>query len=122
MKPAHKIPTPTVSLDLTTTFVRVEFPRPTSAERARLWKRALHGVPRRGAAGDLPALANAFRLSGGQIRDAVATARNLARWRGPAHARLSLADLTAACRLHSNLTLATLARHITPHSLLSKLS
>ena len=97
-----------------TAFVRIEFPRPTYAERLRLWTTALDGDIPPEANVDLTALANQFRFSGGQIRDAAATAHNLMRWRDPEHGRLTTADLYAACRLQSNRKLATLARKITP--------
>lgn len=94
-------------------FVRLEFPQPGSDERARLWSIALgHDGD---AALDLPALAGAFRLTGGQIRDAAATARSLARARAPAAPQITQADLHAACRLHSNRKLAEVAAKITPH-------
>jgi SpoVK/Ycf46/Vps4 family AAA+-type ATPase len=96
-------------------FVRIEFPRPTYAERLQLWTKALDGGIPPEAGVDLTAFANQFRFSGGQIRDAAASARNLARWRDPEHGRLTMADLYAACRLQSNRKLATLARKITPH-------
>jgi SpoVK/Ycf46/Vps4 family AAA+-type ATPase len=96
-------------------FVRVEFPLPTYAERVRLWKVSLNGSTPHGAGAELGALANKFRFSGGQIRDAASTARNLARWRDPENGHVTLADLYAACRLQSNRKLATLARKITPH-------
>ena len=56
-----------------------------------------------------------FRFSGGQIVDAAATARNLARWRDPEEGQVTMADLYAACRLQSNRKLAALARKIAPH-------
>jgi MoxR-like ATPase len=93
-------------------FIRVEFPRPGAAERQALWAGALDGS---GPELDLAALASRFRLGGGQIRDAAATARNLARWRDPEACQVSMADLFAACRLQSNRKLAALAQKITPH-------
>ena len=96
-------------------FVRVEFPRPTYAERVGLWAASLDGSAPPEASVDLKALANKFRFSGGQIRDAAATARNLARWRDPENGHVTMADLYAASRLQSNRKLATLARKITPH-------
>jgi len=96
-------------------FMRVEFPRPTYDERARLWATSLDGNAPRGNDVDLGALAIKFRFSGGQIRDAAATARNLARWRDPENGRVTMADLYAASRQHSNRRLATLARKIVPH-------
>ncbi len=96
-------------------FVRIEFPHPTYAERLQLWTRALDGGIPHEADVDLTALANKFRFSGGQIQDATATARNLARWRDPERGRLTITDLYAACRLQSNRKLATLAQKISPH-------
>ena len=96
-------------------FVRIEFPRPTYAERVQLWAVSLDGSTPRGADVDLRALANKFRFSGGQIRDAAATAHNLARWRDPENGQVTMADLYAASRLQSNRKLAALALKITPH-------
>jgi len=95
------------------TFVRLEFPVPGQAERLRLWSAALGGPV--GPELDLAALAGKFRLSGGQIRDAAATARNLAFARTPDAPVVTRDDLHAACRLQSNRKLAALAQHITPH-------
>jgi SpoVK/Ycf46/Vps4 family AAA+-type ATPase len=100
-------------------FVRVELAPPGYTERAALWARALAG----GAAGaahavadDTPeALAAKFLLSGGQIRDAAATARSLALRRNPERPELTADDLAMACRLHSNRRLTELAQKISPH-------
>ena len=99
------------------TFLRVPFPRPGAGERLRTWHAALDGAALDDdtAALDLADLAGRFRLTGGQIRDAAATARNLALTRAPAAPRITLSDLHAACRLHSNRKLAELAIQITPH-------
>jgi MoxR-like ATPase len=95
-------------------FTRVELPLPGHRERLELWRRALQGTP--GADGlDLDAVAAKFGFSGGQIRDAAATARSLARGRDPAGGRLEGSDLYGACRLQSNRRLATLAQKIVPH-------
>lgn len=95
-------------------FVRAEFALPDYGERLNLWRRSLNGSAPPDHL-DLAALAGKFRLSGGQIRDAAATARNLARWRDPAAGQVTGADLHAASRLHSSHNLASLARKITPH-------
>ncbi|GAA2628240.1 hypothetical protein GCM10010307_17940 [Streptomyces vastus] len=98
------------------TFVRLEFPAPGCDERLRLWESALDvldGTDR--PALDLAAVSGKFRLSGGQIQDAAATARNLAHARAPGAPRLTQDDLYAACRLQSNRKLAELAQRITPH-------
>jgi AAA+ superfamily predicted ATPase len=96
-------------------FVRIEFSRPTYAERVQLWARSLNGHTSGATDVDLLTLASKFRFSGGQIQDAAVTARNLARWRDPENGQVMMADLEAACRLQSNRKLATLAQKITPH-------
>jgi hypothetical protein len=94
-------------------FYAVRLERPAYGERVRLWGALLNGD---GAAGgvDVESLANQFRLSGGQIRDAAATARSLARFRDPAEGRVSMDDLRAACRIQSNQRLSSLARKVAP--------
>ncbi|MCB9101747.1 MAG: ATP-binding protein [Anaerolineales bacterium] len=96
-------------------FVRVKFSQPAAAERQQLWGLSLNGHMPPNAEVELDAVAGKFRMSGGQIRDAAATARNLARWRDPERGQISVADLYQACRLQSNRKLATLAQKITPH-------
>jgi len=96
-------------------FLRIEFPRPKYAERIQLWAGSLNGSTPLGSDVDLESLANKFQFSGGQIRDAATTARNLAHCRDPGNGHLTTADLHTACRLHSNRKLATLAQKITPH-------
>jgi len=91
-------------------FVRVAFASPNSLERIELWRGALADVLGAFAEDDLVTLANGFRLNGGEIRDAVATARNVALWRGGE--AVELADLQAACRLHSGQGLAALGQKI----------
>jgi len=95
------------------TFLRIPFPRPGAAERQRIWQAVF---PEPGVAPpDLLDVAGKFRLTGGQIRDAAATSRNMAVARSPAAPRVTAADLYAACRFHSNRKLAELAVAITPH-------
>jgi SpoVK/Ycf46/Vps4 family AAA+-type ATPase len=96
-------------------FVRVELPSPTYAERVRLWPLSLNGDTPVEADVELNALATMFRFTPGQIVDAAATARSLARWRDPENGRVAMGDLHLACRLQSNRKLAELARRITPH-------
>ncbi|ETX07725.1 AAA family ATPase [Candidatus Entotheonella palauensis] len=99
------------------TFLRLEFPPPGYAERFQLWRAAFTADETVTLAPDvdLAVLANTFRLSGGQIRDAAATACNLARARADAARQITQDDLQAACRLQSNRKLAELAQKITPH-------
>jgi ATP-dependent 26S proteasome regulatory subunit len=97
-------------------FVMIEFPRPAYADRLLFWQKVLgDSAP---DLADVAGLANKFRFTGGQIRDAAATARNLARVRAEGSTP-SMADLLEACRLQSNRKLATLATRITPHYLWS---
>jgi len=96
-------------------FVRIEFSRPTYAERAQLWTRSLNENSTLASDVNLKDVAGKFRFSGGQIEDAAATARNLARWRDPENGHVTMDDLYSACRLQSNRKLATLAQKITPH-------
>ncbi|MDZ8228325.1 AAA family ATPase [Nostoc sp. ChiVER01] len=92
------------------TFLRVEFPPLTAAQRVELWTRF---IGEQGIA-PLQDLANKFRFSGGQIRDAAATARNLACWQDPTPGQITINNLIAACRLQSNRQLSEMARKITP--------
>jgi AAA+ superfamily predicted ATPase len=105
-------------------FLRITFPPPGPDERLRVWRSALAGDRIALAATgdcacdpelDLAELAGKFRLTGGQIRDAAATARDLAIARAPAAPLLTADDLHAACRLHSNRKLAELAIQVSPH-------
>ncbi|GAA4609866.1 hypothetical protein BJY16_007547 [Actinoplanes octamycinicus] len=92
-------------------FSRIEVRRPGHADRAAVWTRTLNG-----SAGtvDVERLAGTFRLSGAQIADAAATARNLARAARGGTAHPTTADLLAGCRWHARPTLSTLARRIVP--------
>jgi hypothetical protein len=91
-------------------LMRVTFPPPSARDRLSLWRSALADLPNACTDGDLATLADGFRLTGGEIRDAVASARNAARWRGAASA--DLADLQAACRSQSSQGLASLGQKI----------
>jgi AAA+ superfamily predicted ATPase len=88
-------------------ILRMEFPTPEYEDRVSYWKTYL------GEADTDPAeVANKFKLTGGQIRDAVQTARDLAAWRGEAHPNLK--DLYAGARAQSNRKLSNLAQKIDP--------
>lgn len=88
-------------------FLRVVLPPPTFSERASIWRLHLNG--------DAPdeetvdSLAGTFRLSPGQIRDAVAMARALTSWDGHT---LRPEHLFAACRGQSSGKLDALAHKI----------
>ncbi|HSG17914.1 MAG TPA: ATP-binding protein, partial [Anaerolineae bacterium] len=90
----------------------VSFASGDFAQRQRIWHLELTGddIAADKQAG-LAQLANQFLFSPGQIEDVVATARDLARWKGEP---LGLGDLFAASRAHSNQKLVALATKITP--------
>ena len=87
-------------------ILRLPFSVPTFEDRVAIWRRFLgEAVPE-----PLDELADKFRLTGGQIRDAVRTARDLAAWRGEAEP--TLADLYAGSRAQSNRKLSNLAQKV----------
>ncbi len=91
--------------------LRLCLPRPTAADRRRLWRRSLNGND---VGADVETLAAGFRLTPGEIGEAVAAARLAARWRDPEDPRPTAADFAAACRDQSRPTLGQLARKIEP--------
>lgn len=95
-------------------FIRVDFPAAGFKIRRRLWETGLNGISP--VAGDVDAdtLAGRFRLTPGQIRDALGAAENLARWRSPDDARVTMEDLFAACRAQTDPKLGALARKVEP--------
>ena len=93
-------------------FIRVDFTVPAYALRKELWNASLDGLDRSPL--DVDAVANKFRLSAGQIRNAVIMARNLALWRDPAKGSFTTDDLYDACRSQSSQKLGALAQKIVP--------
>lgn len=93
-------------------LLTVELPRPEFDQRNRLWESHLNGNRSCVTTEELASLAGKFKLNGGQIRRAVATARDLAMWRSWSDAQITVADLGAAARWHSSQGLAHLARKI----------
>ncbi len=88
----------------------IEFPVPTYPQRRILWGHfASQAQPQISL--DVTEPAGQFILTASQIRDAVATARDVAARRG---GPLRDADLFAAARAHSNPRLSSLAREIVP--------
>src|SRR5262249_26013422 len=92
-------------------FARVEISSPEYADRLRLWDEAASGDARPEWLRDI---AGKYRMTGGQIRDAAATGRQIAAFQGQNDGRPTLDDLQEACRMHSNRKLETLARRIVP--------
>lgn len=94
----------------------LEFPVPGHQQRLALWRHFV-GDPSPGSNErerenlGVSALAGQFQLTTGQIRDAVASAKDKATQRGDP---LQSANLFAAARAHSNPRLSSLARKLVP--------
>jgi len=95
-------------------FVGIEFTIPAYSGRRQLWERYWNGQSTLASEVDFSDLAGKFRLSGGQIRDAVAIAHSLARWRDPRNGLVTTQDLYSACQQQSRHRLNTLAQKIHP--------
>ncbi|MGR9086238.1 MAG: ATP-binding protein [Gammaproteobacteria bacterium] len=93
-------------------YLQVELPGLTSGERRRIWSDALGPDIASDGQDDIPALASKFKLTGGQIQDAAATAKSLALWDDANNGRIGRKHLYEACRRHSNQKLSSLARKI----------
>ncbi len=102
------------------TFLETVFPVPSYGTRKRMWEKVLNP----GAGVELPGdtninrlvenLADKFRLTCGQIRDAAAEARTMAVTGGKNKGRMGTDELYRACRAQSNNKLSELARKIVP--------
>lgn len=94
-------------------YVHVVVPRPDAARRLDKWRRSMAALPTDTSI-DAAGIASRFKLTFGQIEDAVATAQAVARLRDAGSAVLTNGDFFEACRLNSNRRLGTLAKKITP--------
>jgi hypothetical protein len=89
-------------------LLHATFPVPATTQRIAIWKSQLNG---NNPDLDLDTVAGQFRLSSGQIRDAVAAALDLAL---ADRAPLDAGHLLSAARAQSSQLLSVLARKITP--------
>ncbi len=104
-------------------FISLAFPMPSFVFRKQLWKSFLNGRYNYNISDDvdIDTLASKFNFSGGQIRDAIFTAYNIAVARGQdggvdgGVSGLSMDDLYQGCKAQSNKKLTTLARKVVPH-------
>lgn len=97
--------------------IELDFPAPTNERRRVLWEKALNGSTRLAPDVDLTLLTGAFRLTGEQIQAAADSARHTAQWRAGTDGGagvVTMRDLMAACRSHSNQGLGALSRKVTP--------
>ncbi len=90
-------------------FIIIDFQLPSFALRKQLWKSFLNG---NAVDADIDALAVKFKFSGGQIRDAIFTARNAAASKGKSE--LSMEDLYQGCKAQSGSSISSLAKKIHP--------
>ena len=95
-------------------YLQVQLPKSTFTDRTRIWSASLGNDLSVQTDFDIAALAGKFKFTGGQIQDAAATAKNLARWEDSKTGKITMKQIYEACRLHSNQKLSTLARKITP--------
>jgi hypothetical protein len=95
-------------------FIALAMPHTDAMTRKRLWESHCNGQYRLAEDVDWGVLASNFRLQPGQIREALAAAEQLARWRSPVEGCITMADLYAACRAQSSARLGALARKIEP--------
>jgi SpoVK/Ycf46/Vps4 family AAA+-type ATPase len=95
-------------------FYVFRFPALPFPLRQQVWEREIESVFNARNGTDINALANQFVLTGGQIRDAVQSARDDLRLRGKPDALPCPADLFAAARAQSQRDLSSLAQHIEP--------
>jgi SpoVK/Ycf46/Vps4 family AAA+-type ATPase len=92
----------------------IEFPVPSYQERRQLWEKSCNDRLMLPDNVDLDDISKKFRLSGGQIQDAVAAVRNTALWRTPDSEAVTAEYIYAACRNQSRQRLNVLARKINP--------
>ena len=95
-------------------FLRLELPEATYAERRAYWTAALHGDVTCNDENTINALAGRFRLTMGQMHDALAHAHTLAWTRDPANGAPAANEIDAACRAQTQHGLGALARKLTP--------
>ena len=96
-------------------LLTLEVPAPDYAERRLIWDLHLD-VERAGLSDeDIGLLAGRFRLNGGQIFKIASTVKDDLSLRPSSERRLTIEDLNAASRMHSNQKLAELAQKISPH-------
>lgn len=95
-------------------FIEVPLGIPTFPMRKQLWQINLNGNYSLATGIDIDGIATKFRFTGGQIRDSLHSAHNLAKMRWEKNTKITGEDLTRACRANSNHKLSELARKIRP--------
>jgi SpoVK/Ycf46/Vps4 family AAA+-type ATPase len=96
-------------------FLPFSFPNPPYLLRKKLWEACLEGNHILADDIDLKELASKFRFTGGQIKDAINTAREIAKAKNPEAPVLSAETLYEGCKARSNQRLSNLAIKINLH-------
>ena len=96
-------------------FINYAFPLPSYTLRKCMWESFINSHGNIFGDIDFAALASKFKFSGGQIKDAILTAINIAMVKKPGGSELSMSDLYDGCKAQSNKNLAAFAKKIKPH-------
>lgn len=94
-------------------FFSQGFTLPSHDERLEIWRRLLDQTDLAEPV-DRDILSSTFTFSGGQIKDALNSARNLSLKHPDDQGKMRVEDVYAACRLQSNQKLSSLARKLKP--------
>jgi len=94
-------------------FISLKLPLPDANERKMLWEAFLDGYDLSGDV-NLGEISSKFKLSGGQIKDAIFTADQIAKFRSDDNFAISLSDLYQGCKIQSNQNLSSMAKKIDP--------
>lgn len=89
-------------------LVNIEFTMPNHSARKQLWQRQCRDTLPIADDVDFDDLANKFRLTAGQIAEALSSARSAAMWRDPENGLITSNDLYLVCRQKSRQRLNTL--------------
>jgi SpoVK/Ycf46/Vps4 family AAA+-type ATPase len=95
-------------------FLDMRFTIPDDGQRRGLWELAANRGFQLAADIDLGEIASKFRLTQGQIQDALSAARDRVSLHSPDDSLITSEDLDAACRAQSSEKLSSLARKIEP--------
>jgi SpoVK/Ycf46/Vps4 family AAA+-type ATPase len=95
--------------------IKIELPIPSFQSRKQLWEISLNSGCPLSSDVNIDEIANTFRFTGGQIRDASAEARDIAMTRGSFDKYgITTGDLYRGCHAQSNQKLSKMARKVVP--------
>ncbi len=96
-------------------LINIEFPYPSYEQRRSLWQLCLNSQKSSSSEIDISTIANKFRFTGGQIKDALVKAKNIALMEKRNNGQITMDDIYQGCQVQSNQKLSSLAQKITPH-------